>query len=386
LAETQAEVWSASRYNECMTIPRTNRRDFLKGKAAAEAVVEIAQQAVDAIAPDLSADPTAASADEHYLVKFARRAMACQFEVWLNAGEYDHGGETALAALDLVDELEDQLTVYREHSEISRLNRTAVGEPVEVETRLFGLLSQAIELWRLSSGAFDITAGKLSELWGFKRRAGRLPSAESIAETLQLVGSQHLEVDAQQHTVRFRRAGIEINLGAIGKGYALDRCAEVFAEAGVEHYLLHGGNSSVVGRGSQGAAPRDGWSIGIRNPLRPEERIGEIRLRDRALATSGSGTQYFIHEGRRFGHILDPRSGWPAEGVLAATVLAPTAAEADALSTACYVLGPVGAQQLCHENPQFACLMICPGERVGSMTIHQFGLSSHDLRLYEDTT
>jgi thiamine biosynthesis lipoprotein len=186
-----------------------------------------------------------------------------------------------------------------------------------------------------------------------------LPTTSAIEETLRRVGSQHLLLDADAMTVKFARAGIEINLGGIGKGYALDKCAEVFAEAAVADYLLHGGSSSVLARGSCAGRSDGGWSVGLRNPLRPQDYLGEIILRDRSLSTSSAAAQQFIHQGKTYGHILDPRTGWPAEGVLSATVLAPTAAEAEALSTAFYVEGLAAAQAYCAGRPDIGCVIIC---------------------------
>lgn len=125
-------------------------------------------------------------------------------------------------------------------------------------------------------------------------------------------------------------------------------------------------------------APDQGWSVGVRNPLRPDRRLGALHLHDRSLATSGSGTQFFMHEGSRFGHILDPRSGWPAEDVLSVSVLAPTAAAADALSTAFYVLGPAVARDYCSQRPEVVALMLCPGDREGSIERHWIGVDERD--------
>jgi FAD:protein FMN transferase len=346
-----------------------SRRDFLKGKAAVQAAVDRLE---GALGPGEDEEPTSPAGT--YLVQLARRAMACQFEVTLNAGQYDHGSSMAIEALDLVEQLEDQLTVYRDHSEISQINRTAAEGPVAIEAQLFQLLSLAVELFKMTGGAFDITAGPLSKVWGFTRRAGAIPEAADLAEALSRVGSQHLQLDADSRTIRFSQPGIGINLGAIGKGYALDRCAELFETATVNDFLLHGGNSSVLARGSHGAHRGQGWSVGVRNPLRPERRLGELWITDQALATSGSGSQYFIHGGRRYGHILDPRTGWPAQGVLSTTVIAPTAATADALSTAFYVMGPKAAEEFCSEHQEIAALMACPGERAGSIVLHGWNL------------
>lgn len=352
--------------------PRSTRREFLQGHAAVEALA-------DAIAPAESGEGKAQPNEAAYLLHVSRRAMACTFEVFFNAGQYPHATETALAALDLVDRLENQLSVYREHSEISALNRRADQQAVTVERSLFDLLSRASRLCLETAGAYDITAAPLSEAWGFTRRNGAIPSACALAEALARVGGQFIELDEAASTVRYARPGLKINLGSIGKGYALDRSAELLAAAGVHDFLLHGGNSSVLARGAHGSLePAQGWAVGVRNPLRPDRRLGQVLLKDRALATSGSGTQFFVHEGRHFGHIIDPRSGWPAEGVLSVSVLADTAAEADALSTAFYVMGIEATREYCARHPEIAAIMLCPGARLGSLEKHMIGLGEHE--------
>ena len=267
-----------------------------------------------------------------------------------------------MAALDLVDQLEDQMTVYREHSEICQINREAARWPVEVERQLFELLQRSIWLHTETEGAFDITAGPLSRLWGFTRREGRVPSDEEIAGALANVGSQYVELSAEDTKIAFRQKGIELNLGGIGKGYALDRAATRMQAAGVENFLLHGGRSSVLARGAKiAAAPQaNPWTIGIGHPLRSDRRLGLLQLRDQAMSTSGTATQSFHHQGKRYGHILDPRTGRPAEGVLSVTVLCPDAALADALSTAFYVLGMEKTEAFCQRHPEAAALVVLP--------------------------
>lgn len=359
--------------------PHTTRREFLKGKAAARALAQF-----DVGTPDGATLPQ--STAESCLLRFSRRAMACTFEVFTSAGQYEHGTEAALAALDLVDRLEDQLSIYREHSEVSRLNRDAAFGPVQVEPRLFALLARAVELNRETGGAFDVTAGRLSSAWGFTRHGGRIPAAEELETARASIGSQHLELDERTLGVRFQRPGLEINLGSIGKGYALDRAAELLAAEGIDDFLLHGGSSSVLARGTPGMLPdQRAWLVGVRNPLHPERRIGQLRLADRALATSGSGTQFFLHQGRRYGHILDPRSGWPAEGVLSVSVLAPTAAEADALATAFYVMGPQAAGEYCRNHNEVAAVMLCPRAREGGIETHLLGLDRRDWTVLDES-
>lgn len=365
---------------------RSSRREFLKGRSAADALSE----AVDGVLPPAGplASPVAPGVGS-YLVQVSRRAMACDFVLFLNAGQFAEGTERALESLDLVDELEAQLSYFRPESELNQINNRAADESVRVEPRLFGLLELANELYRQTDGAFDISAAALWETWGFARRAAAVPSQDAIDEALQQIGFDHVSLNAEEQTVRFDKPEIKLNLGSIGKGHALDRCAEQLAVGGMDHYLLHGGQSSVIARGSRmqptsgpSATPR-GWSVGLRHPLRPSVRLGEVWLRDNALGTSGSAAQFFRHEGRRLSHVLDPRTGWPAEGVLSATVVAPSAALADALSTATFVLGVEQTAALCRERPEISVLLVCPARRRGGVELVCFGWAPDTLRLFE---
>ncbi len=360
-----------------MKEPRsTSRREFLQGRSALEAL----ENAVDAgVQESLPVSSTSSSPAEAYLVQVERRAMACNFAVIVNAGQFPQATEEAVHALDLVEALEAQLTVYRDTSEVMQLNRTAALDWVDVEPRLFGLLQLAARLHAATNGAFDIAAGRLIKAWGFYRRQGSIPTETDLHAALELVGMQYLVFDSARPAVRFDRAGLQINLGAIGKGYALDRVAESLESTGVDHFLLHGGQSSIVARGHAANSGR-GWPIGIPDPLRPGKRLAEIFVRDQALGTSGASTQFFRHEGRRYGHILDPRTGWPAQNVLSATVVAPSGAEADALATAFYVMGVEAARAYCESHSDIAAVIVGGTEESGLGGVHTFGLAEQDFR------
>jgi len=362
---------------------KSNRRDFLRGKLAAESLADAAQRAL----PEDSAGsaPTDASA-AGYLLRISRRAMACEFEVCLSAGQYERGTELALEALDLVEALEEQLSYFRPTSEISAINRAAARQPVTVKPRLFELLEMAMRVSEETARAFDLTSTPLWEAWGFSRRAGAVPSPQQVAEALTYVGGHLVELDPQRLTIRFRRQGVRLNLGSVGKGCALDRCAERLLAAGIGDFLLHGGYSSVLARGSPQRAegpPREtgtpGWTVGIRHPLRPDRRVAEVRLSGRALSTSGAWAQSFRYRGRRYGHIIDPRTGQPAEGVLSATAIAPSAALAEALSTAFYVMGPDLAIDYCRPRPELAAVVICRPTQGGGIDIRSTGFSDREL-------
>ena len=361
----------------------TNRREFLQGRSAADALAAAVDRALpQAQVPSATADdpPRGDDPAERYLVQLSRPAMACQFTVFLNAGQYEQGTEAAIAALDLVEQLEDQLTAYRDTSEVTHINRRAAEENVPLEPRLFELLELALRISRDTDGAFDITTGPLTKVWGFYRRAGTIPTNDDLRAAHEKVGAEHVLLNEADRTIRFARPGMELNLGAIGKGYALDRAAEAMTTAGVDDFLLHGGQSSVIARGSRGGAAPAGWIVGLSDPLRPERRLAEITLRDRALATSGASHQFFRHAGKRYGHILDPRTGWPAEGVFSATVIAPTAAAADALSTAFYTLGVDEARAYCDRHPDIGMVLLHPGKGGSSVEVATAGLTEEQFR------
>jgi len=341
-----------------MTAPRpsegSNRREFLTGRALRRQVERAGDELADALADGGPAVPVAGDT-----VRLATRAMACDWSVVLNPGPAERI-MIASDALDLVHALEDQMTVYRDDSELARLNARAFGEPVEVERGLYELLRRARDISLATERAFDPTSGPLIHLWRRCRLEGRVPTAEEIQVELDRTGVEHVEFDDGRARIAYRRAGLELNLGAIGKGHGVDRAGEQLESRGVTDWLIHGGRSSIRARGDH--AGLGGWPVGLRNPLLPHERLATIVLRDCAMATSGSNIQYFRHEGRRYGHILDPRSGWPAERLLSVTVLARTAAEADALSTAFFVAGVEKSREYCDNHPEVGAVLIPPPE------------------------
>jgi FAD:protein FMN transferase len=342
------------------------------------------------------------------LLHVTRRAMACEFEVRFPADRYPQGTQWALEALDLVEALEERLSFFRPTSEIGRINLLAAEGPVEVSPALFDLLRLAKTLHEETHGAYDIASAPLWETWGFARRAGRIPSDAELAEARAISGSHLVELDSERRTVGFLKPGVRINLGSIGKGYAVDVCAERLLALGMSDFLIHGGQSSVLARGfmahscppgdcpdfcisKNGTVPFAGtsvhWEVGIRHPQQQGRRLGIVRLDDRALGTSGGQFQSFRHRGRRYGHILDPSSGRPAEGVFSATVLAPTAAWADALSTAFYVMGPEQSLEYCRRHPEIGVILACPSPEGGAIEIYTAGLGDRaDQKRWENAT
>lgn len=307
------------------------------------------------------------------MLKLARHAMATRFEIVLcgdNPVSLRAAGEEAL---DEIDRLESQLSLFKPASEIAHLNARAARQAVRVTPALFRLLEHARRLTDQTNGAFDITIAPLVRCWGFMNGSGHLPRAEEVAVARAKVGMHLVELNPSEFTVRFSREGVMLDLGAIGKGYAIERAVELLREAGVTSALVHGGTSTIYGLGHPPDA--DAWKIEISNPKnlgtpaadhllthllrKSDDKSAEpaaqkpgpddasspfatISLQDESLSVSAVWGKFFRAQGRNFGHIIDPRTGEPANrGVLSAIVL-PSATETDALSTALLTLGPAG--------------------------------------------
>ena len=294
--------------------------------------------------------PKSAPEDECWL-HVNRKAMACRFEVTLPMST-EAGVSVASEALDQVEEIEQQLSVFKEDSVVSLLNREAATRAMPVDQELFELMSLCRELHEQTEGAFDITSGPLTRCWGFLKRDGRVPASADIEQARGLVGSDQLVLDATARTVRFKQRGVEINLGSIGKGYALDIVIAHF-EKGNERALLSAGGSSFLASGSD-----EGWVVGVRHPRAKHKRLATVRLRRCAMSTSGSEEQFFESNGRRFGHIIDPRTGWPSDRVTSVTVIADSAARSDALATAFFVGGKELAERYCEKHQDVLAIIL----------------------------
>jgi len=398
-----------------MTDKHSSRRQFLQGRSFLETIREslvgqdhrMTGTAVDATCEDENGDLTSSTSTGWPLLRFVRSAMASDFEVSFNRGQYPQATEAALAVLDEVERLESVFSAFQCESEISRINKEAARHAVVTSPEVWNLLKQCQQLSQETNGAIDITASVLWRLWGFAKRKGKVPPQEEITSALQNVGQQYVQLDDASQSIRFAKPGVEISLGCIGKGAALDSAVCKLRDLKVEHALLHGGRSSILAIGgrmqetwlqtSQKNFPpnvsgtlleptRDrsvGWTIGISHPVRQDRRIAAVRLADEALGTSGSQHQFFLHQGKRFSHIIDPHSGKPAVGILMATVIAPTTALADALSTAFFVLKPEQTADYCRQHPGVAALLILPGEN-GSNDCHilHFGFEQNQIRFF----
>jgi thiamine biosynthesis lipoprotein len=282
--------------------------------------------------------------------------MGTTVEVYLYAADAGRAASLFEVVFQEVERVEAALSTYRPSSELSRINTYAVAMPVTTDPEVFGLVGRALAYSRETGGAFDITVGRLMKAWGFFRGQGRYPSEEALAEARRQTGWQYVALDTTARAVRFQRMGLELDMGAIGKGYAIDRAVRLLRAQGVAAALIGTGQSSYY---AVGAPPgEDGWLIKVPAPFDRARTFSSVRLRDAALSTSGNYEKFFDLEGRRYCHIMDPRTGRPVEGMVQATVIAPGAAESDALATSVFVLGADAGAVLLDAHPGTAALLV----------------------------
>jgi thiamine biosynthesis lipoprotein len=242
------------------------------------------------------------------------------------------------AAFDEVRRLDDMLSNYKPDSEWSEVNRNAAERPVKVSRELFRLLSACLQYSREGEGAFDITVGPLMKVWGFYKGSGHLPHRAEVQAALTKVGYQHILLDPAAQAVRFDRPGVEMDPGGIGKGYAVDRMVDVLKQNGVRIALVAGSGSSIYGMGAPPDQPQ-GWRTEIKDPWDARKTLAEVFLKDMSLSTSGSYEKFFRAEGITYAHIMDPRTGYPAQGSVSVSVVAPRTIDSEAWAKPYFVNG-----------------------------------------------
>ncbi len=262
------------------------------------------------------------------------------------------------AALDEVDRIDRLMSHYRPDSPLSRLNREAASGPVAVEPELLAFLDLCLRWSRESDGAFDVTVGPLMKAWGFFRDEGRVPGKGELAAALEVVGYRHVRLDREAGTVRFDRPGVELDLGGIGKGYAVDRVVDLLRRRGIASALVNLGGSSVYGLGAPPG--KKAWEIGIQDPTDPAKTALTVTLRDRALSVSGGYARFFEKDGVTYAHVMDPRTGRPVQGLLSVAVLSTSATDGDALDNVLFVQGPDRARLFLERHRSTEALFFLP--------------------------
>ena len=298
-----------------------------------------------------------------------RMSMACVYAIEAYGSDKEALPRAVEGALDEVDRVDRLMSHYKAESPLSRVNREAARHPVAVEPELFDFIADAMRYNRDSDGAFDITVGPLMKAWGFFRGDGRMPSTEELAAARRHVGARHVILNDTAKSIGFDDSGVELDLGGIAKGYAVDRVVRLLRERRISAAFISAGGSTIYALGSPPG--RDGWDVMIQDPIDPQKIARTVRLKDRALSVAGSSEKSFESGGVRYSHIMDPRTGRPVQGMLSVAVLADTGTDGDALDDAFFVLGPERSREYLKRLPGTEVFFFLPAQGRPWTMVHE---------------
>lgn len=305
--------------------------------------------------------PTSSSSPKLVEQSFASMGTELRLTAW-TADE--PGAKAAFeAAFHEFDRLEELLSTWREGSDVQRLNAAAGKKPASVGTELRNVLQTAHQVSEWTGGKFDVTFGVMSGLWKFdyQNQDGSIPDPAEVARRRTLINYRDLIVDERAGTAFLRREGMLVNLGGIGKGYAVDRAQDILRKHGFRDFMIQfGGDMYVAGR--SGDRP---WRLGIQDPRGSENRIfATVDLSDSTFSTSGDYSRFFIKDGHRYHHILDPATGAPADKCRSVTIMAGSATIADGLSTGVFIMGPEAGMALIEQLPDVEGVIVSANNKV----------------------
>lgn len=258
--------------------------------------------------------------------------------------------DEAFAAFAEVDRL---MSNYRDDSELAIINRIAARDAVGVTDPMFSVLDAARRVSAASNGAFDVTVGPLVRLWGFHDKTPHVPTSSELAAVRPLVDYRNVILDHQRKTVRFARQGVEIDLGGIAKGFAVEVAADILRRRGLSGFIDAGGNQYLLGT----PVGKRTWTIGIKDPDKPNRVMGVVETGEISVSTSADDSNFLVANGRRYGHILDPRTLEPSTSALSATILSRDGTLADAMSKAAFILGPDAGRTLVDTFPGMSAVI-----------------------------
>jgi thiamine biosynthesis lipoprotein len=297
------------------------------------------------------------SADQLERYETSHESMGTEFTVAVYGHDRKFLAETVEEVFEEIDRIDEQMSNYKPESELSQINREAASRAVLVEPSLFALIQKSLQYGSDTGGAFDITVGPLMKAWGFFGGRGRVPSAAQLRAALTHVGYQHVRLDPSALTIRFDVPGIELDLGGIAKGFAVDQAVGVLRENGIAAALVSSGMSSIY---ALGAPPgEEGWKITLRDPFDEHKAADVIALKNFSMSTSGNYNKFFTLGGKTYSHIIDPHTGRPVENILSTTVFVANTADSDALSKL-YVLGIQGSREYLATHPDIQALFYLP--------------------------
>jgi thiamine biosynthesis lipoprotein len=286
-------------------------------------------------------------------VNRAVSAMGTLFEITV-VGAGERAEQAIDAAFAEVRRVEELTSTWKPTTALSRVNEAAGGKPVTVPGELLAVVEQAIQVSERTAGAFDVTFASMGRVWDFGGEPA-LPDPREVQRRRKLIDFRQLEVDRARGTLRLARADMRVSLGAIAKGYAADCAGKVLRDMGFDDFIVYGGGDQLVS-GSEGGKP---WTVGIRDPRKKTRNFARVQIPQAgAVVTSGDYERFFVVDGKRYHHIIDPATGYPAVGTVSVTVVAPRATVADALATGLFVLGPEKGMALVEADSELEAIFV----------------------------
>ncbi|SHI68065.1 thiamine biosynthesis lipoprotein [Aquimarina spongiae] len=289
------------------------------------------------------------------IYKRAVLLMGSDFEITVVAENKEHADRYIDVAIQEIQRIEQKISSWDQNSLTSSVNKHAGILPVEVDKELFDLITRSIAISRLTDGAFDISYASMDKIWKFDGTVNALPSSAEIKASIANVGFQNIKLNKEKRTVFLPKKGMKIGFGAIGKGYAADKAKELLIVNGVKAGIINASGDMSA----WGVQPdKTHWKVAITNPLNKKNAFAILPLVDRAVVTSGNYEKYLILEGKRYAHIIDPRTGYPTENIAGVTVFAPKAELADALATSVFVMGVTTGMDRINQLDNIECIII----------------------------
>ncbi len=281
--------------------------------------------------------------------------MGCRFEITVVAFGEDQANDYIDKAIHEITRIEKLISSWDPHSQTALINRNAGVQPVKVDPQLFELIEHALAISRLTDGAFDITFASVVPIWKYDGSMSALPDSVEMAASVSKIGYQHLLLNKADTTVFLSKPGMKIGFGAIGKGYAADKAKALLIKEGVVAGIINAsGDMSAWGTQPDG---KD-WTVAITNPLNKQKAFAWLPIQDGAVATSGDYEKFITLNGKKYSHIIDPRTGYPSTGLVSVTIFSPKAELCDALATAIFVMGKDVGMDRINQLPQTECILI----------------------------
>ncbi|RED22603.1 thiamine biosynthesis lipoprotein [Flavobacterium cutihirudinis] len=254
-----------------------------------------------------------------------------------------------------ISRIENLISDWKPDSQVSQVNQNAGIKPIKVDREVYELTQRAIKLSEITNGGFDVSFAAMDRIWKFDGSMTEIPSAEAIKKSVAKVGYKNIILDSIQSTIFLKLPGMKIGFGALGEGYATDKCRAMMIAKDVKAGIINGsGDMSTWGKQPNGTP----WKIGITNPFNPEKLLAVVPLEQQAVTTSGSYEKFVVFDGKRYSHIINPATGYPVTGLCSVTVFGPDAETANGLSTSLMVLGQKDGLVLLQKYPAYSCLMI----------------------------